>query len=116
YDHVLCYLFERIVRGDARIVAVLPENEHHHHCRPPDTRPAWERMGDPVRCRVSGGCEITMWPWLDLTDGREAGELLVVAVAPGGNRVTQSLDEPRRCWVPPAVRAYYREKIRSGCW
>jgi hypothetical protein len=83
-DHVLCHLFERIVRGEARIVAVLPEGEHLGHRRPPDTEPAWDRMGDPVRCQVSGG--------------------------------TQSRGEPRRCWVSPAIRAHYRERIRSGFW
>ena len=97
-----CVALEAIVEGSDRIRVILPELEYLRYPRPPDTEPAWERMGDPVRCRAGGGVEITMWPWFDFETGREYVEILVVHV--GG----------RACFVSAALRGHYRDKIRSG--
>ncbi len=97
-----CVALEAIVEGRDRIRVILPELEYLHYPRPPDTEPAWERMGDPLRCRAGGGVEITMWPWFDFETGREYVEILVVHV--GG----------RACFVSAALRGHYRDKIRSG--
>ncbi|MCE9580470.1 MAG: hypothetical protein K8W52_45545 [Deltaproteobacteria bacterium] len=99
----LCFFLERLVWGPDRIEAILPEREYLEHPRPADTAPAWERMGVPVRCRTIGKHELVLWPWLDLTRGRERTELLLF----------RSKRE-RTLWATPAIRARYRDKIRTG--
>jgi hypothetical protein len=102
-DHVTCFVFERIVRKQDRITTVGPELEHLQDARPDDTRFAWERMGDPVRCTVSGGSQITMWPWLDLATNQERVELYILHLRDG-----------RKFRVTPMVRAHYRDRIKTG--
>jgi hypothetical protein len=102
-EAALCYVLEQLVRGELHLASVGPEPDHLHTPRPYDTRFAWERMGDPVRCSTSRGHQITMWPWLDLQIWKEHVELLVIQWPDG-----------RTYWVTPEVRAYYRDKLKTG--
>jgi hypothetical protein len=102
-DHVLCHLFERIARGDERLLTIGPEILHLRDRRPDDTKFAWERMGDPVRCMTSEGNEITLWPWWDLERHRERVELHVAHMRDG-----------RAFRVPARIRGHYRDRIATG--
>lgn len=101
-EGALCFFLERIVWGPDRIAVIGPELEYPHGPYPADCIAA-DRMGALVRCKTAMQHELIMWPWLDLTIGRERTELLAIHTRKG-----------RRLRATPRIRGHYRTLIRTG--